>query len=86
MESESNGWYLDNFGNRFVVQEYLGIDTSQHLLVDGYIWRHIPHTGGNFGQSTLNIRELFATYFNSDDGAVPWQIDVVSAGRQGDEH
>lgn len=48
--------------------------------------RHIPHTGGNFGQSTLNIRELFATYFNSDDGAVPWQIDVVSAGRQGDEH
>lgn len=44
--------------------------------------RNIVNIGGNFGQSATNVREKFTTYFNSPQGSVAWQIDIVSAGRQ----
>lgn len=44
--------------------------------------RNILNIGGNFSQSVINVREKFTTYFNSPQGSVPWQMDIVSAGWQ----
>lgn len=33
-------------------------------------------------QHAFSVRNKFKEYFNSNEGAVPWQIDIVRRGRQ----
>ncbi|CAG5050932.1 unnamed protein product [Parnassius apollo] len=36
----------------------------------------------NSTQHAFSVRNKFKEYFNSNEGAVPWQVDIVRRGRQ----
>lgn len=43
---------------------------------------NIPRMGSNnYTHTASEIRNLFANYFSSDAGSVPWQHDMVNRGR-----
>ena len=38
-----------------------------------------PKSGSNSSQSAKEVRDTFKRYFNSEQGSVPWQDEIVSA-------
>ena len=42
----------------------------------------LPHAGSNnYSKDAKQIRDDFRHYFNSPEGEVPWQYDMISATR-----
>lgn len=40
----------------------------------------LPRIGGNFGNDGIQIRDKFKDYFNSPQGSLAWQNDMVNRG------
>ena len=43
--------------------------------------QHLPRIGGNAANEAFTIRENFKNYFNSAEGRVVWQDEMVHRGR-----
>ena len=69
---------------------YAGRGYSDHIKSNGSLvnggWRNeqfnffkdLPSkTGMNYSRDAKDVRDSFKTYFNSPEGSVPWQDDIV---------
>ena len=50
----------------------------EDITENGAMWPIKNITSNNHSKSAKEIRNLFMEYFNSDEGAVHWQVDMVS--------
>lgn len=59
------------------------IESDLHVSVSNLsALKPLRGTGGASRQVALEIRDAFKTYFNSETGSVPWQLQRVRAGRR----
>lgn len=43
--------------------------------------RNFRRVGGNATVEAMSVRDIFANYFSSPEGAVSWQITTINRGR-----
>lgn len=63
--------------HNFLRHDTVMLDTEE---TDEIQLRDLPHIGGNFVNNAIQIRDTFKDYFNSPQGSLVWQNNMVNRG------
>lgn len=78
----------DHAAPRYIPEHYVDYESELGEIVEGNWRKNVDHTYALLPldeypdpkRASYSIRRKFANYFTTDNGAVPWQRDVITRG------